>query len=91
MWRSILAKVLARRGHGAEAEELAREAVARAEATDYHSMRGDAQLDLAEVLKLAGRTDEAIGAARAAEERYEPKGDRVLAERARAFAASLSV
>src|SRR5205807_9738446 len=66
-WRSVQAKVLARRGLADEAEKLAREAVAIAEATDFHNMRGDAHLDLAEVLKLAGRGDDAVAAARAAE------------------------
>jgi hypothetical protein len=91
MWRSILGKVLARRGRDEEAERLAREAVAIAEATDYHNMRGDAQLDLAEVLRLAGRNGEAAQAARDAESRYELKGDRVLAERARRLASEFGV
>jgi tetratricopeptide (TPR) repeat protein len=85
-WRCVLGKILARRGDLEEAERLVREAIDIVEATDYHPLRGDAQLDLAEVLQLAGRIEEAAAAARGAEERYVLKGDAVLTERARQFA-----
>src|SRR5206468_2304300 len=48
------------------------------------SSRGDARRDLAEVLRLAGRTQEAADAARSALSLYEQKGNVVMAGRARA-------
>ena len=50
-------------------------------------IRGDALLDLAEVLRLGGRAAEADGAARRALELYERKGNRVSAARARSWPA----
>ena len=55
LWRQVRAKVLARRGEHAEAELLAREAVAICDETDMLNAQGDAYADLAEVLMLAGR------------------------------------
>jgi hypothetical protein len=45
--------------------------------------------DLAEVLHLAGRPDDAVVAARRAEEFFEQKGSLVLLERVRTFRAEL--
>ena len=87
LWRSARAKVLARRGAFEAAEAAAREAVAIAEPTDLLNTRGDALLDLAEVLALAGRADEAHAAARDAAERYDRKGNLPSLERARQAAA----
>ena len=50
LWRQVQALVLAHRGEHAEAEALAREAVAIAERTDVLSHQGDGFCDLAEVL-----------------------------------------
>ena len=61
-WRSVEARVLARRGEFGEAERLAREAVAIVEPTDWHYMRGEAFAALGEVLELAGRGEEARAA-----------------------------
>jgi class 3 adenylate cyclase len=58
-WRLPQALVLARRGDHAEAERLAREAVALAEQTDMLNLWGEALTDLSEVLAVAGRSDEA--------------------------------
>ena len=55
IWRGVQAKVLAHEGRCDEAESLAREAVALAEPTDLLSHRGDAMLDLAEVLRTCER------------------------------------
>ena len=57
----------------AEAETLAREAVAIYEPTDAISDQGDALCDLAEVLAAAGRSDEAADALEQALKRYERK------------------
>ena len=88
-WRRVLAKTLAIRGELEEAERLAREAIEIGEPTDYISLRGDSWVRLAEVLRMAGRSDEAAGALRHALELYERKGNVVLAERARRELADL--
>jgi class 3 adenylate cyclase/tetratricopeptide (TPR) repeat protein len=82
-WRQVRAKVLARRGEHAEAERLAREAVEIGEGTDSLIGQGDANADLAEVLLLVEKRDEAVAALRQARDRYERKGHLVLAERMR--------
>jgi len=83
IWRQVRAKVLARRGEHAEAERLAREAVAIGEGTDSLIGQGDANADLAEVLSLGGSSEEAATALRQALDRYERKGHVVLAQRMR--------
>jgi class 3 adenylate cyclase/tetratricopeptide (TPR) repeat protein len=82
-WRGVEAKILARKGRHEEAEALAREAVELAGQTDLLRHRGDALLDLGEVLRLGGQAVAAAAAVRAALELYEQKGDRVSAKRAR--------
>lgn len=72
--RAILARVSARAGDHAEAERLAREAVAILDATDELSERGDMHADLAEVLLAAGRRDEAVVEFQTALENYGQKG-----------------
>jgi predicted ATPase len=84
-WRSTRAKVLARRGQPAEAESLGREAVTLAEATDAPNVRADALMDLAEVLSLADRPDEAAPIVDQATGLYEAKGNLTSAGRARAI------
>jgi class 3 adenylate cyclase/tetratricopeptide (TPR) repeat protein len=84
LWRQVRAKVLARRGEHEEAERLAREAVAVGEDTDWLDGQGDAHADLAEVLALADRPQEAVGALEEALARYERKENIVMAERVRA-------
>ena len=73
--RQVKAKVLARRGEHAEAERLALEAVAIGGETDMVNAQGDTHLDLAEVLELAGRRDEAVAALEQALALYERKGN----------------
>jgi tetratricopeptide (TPR) repeat protein len=81
LWRQVEAKVLARRADPLEAEKLAREAVAIGAETDLLDSLGDAYADLAEVLTLAGRNDEAQVAFREALALYGRKGNLVMAER----------
>ena len=81
--RQVRAKVLARRGEHAEAERLAREAVAIGEGTDALNWQGDANADLAEVLLLGGKAGEAAAALEQALDRYERKGNLVMARRTR--------
>jgi tetratricopeptide (TPR) repeat protein len=88
MWRGVRAKLLARAGRIEAAEALSREALDLIERTDLLTHQGDALLDLADVLGLAGRTDEAGEAARGALALYERKGNLVSAQRARLRLAS---
>ena len=73
--QGLSARILAERGHHAEAEELARSAAALAAQTDLLSERADALLDLAHVLTTAGRGPEAYAAAAEARELYQRKGN----------------
>jgi len=82
--RAIGAKILARRGSFGEAERAGREAVRLAEQTDALNNRGKVHLDLAEILRLDGRQEEAEASVALAVEQFERKGNRVAAERARA-------
>jgi DNA-binding SARP family transcriptional activator len=90
-WRTVRAKVLARQGHLAGAEMLAREAVALAEPTDALNKKAATLLALAEVLRLSGNTAEADGAMRDAIELYERKGNTVAVGRARLATGSPTV
>jgi class 3 adenylate cyclase/tetratricopeptide (TPR) repeat protein len=83
LWRQVRANVLARRSEHDEAERLAREAVAIAENTDWLDGQGDAYAELAEVLTLAGKPDEAGHALEQALVRYERKENLVMVERTR--------
>ena len=89
LWRQVQALVLARRGQHAEAESLAREAVAIIERTDGLNLQGDALCDLAEVLNAGGRGDEAAGALTQALERYERKRNLATERRVRERLADL--
>jgi tetratricopeptide (TPR) repeat protein len=82
-WRASQAKILARRGELAEAEQLAREAIEIIDRSDELSHQGDLRVGLAEVLRLAGRTDESIRVLEQALERYEQKENRVAADATR--------
>ena len=89
LWRRVRAKVLARRGEHAEAEQLAREAVTISEKTDQLVVQGDVYVDLAEVLSLAGRPEEAAAALRQALGCYRLKGNLVSGQRAETRLAQL--
>ncbi len=83
LWRGVQARVLAQRGRLEEAEALAREAVSLAERTDFVVYRGDALVDLASILRDAGRSEEAAAAAAAGLELHERKGNLVTAAKIR--------
>jgi class 3 adenylate cyclase/tetratricopeptide (TPR) repeat protein len=83
--RGPMAVVLARRGRLEEAERLATEAVDLSADSDMLAMQAGALLDLAEVLRLAGRDGEAAPLARRALALAERKGHVVAAARARAL------
>ena len=90
LWRISRAKLLVRQGNHERAEALAREAVRLGEPTDLLNTRADALFDLAEVLRLGGRPEEAVTALGQAARLYEQKGNLPGLARARAFAADLS-
>jgi class 3 adenylate cyclase/tetratricopeptide (TPR) repeat protein len=79
--RQVRAKVRAAQGLHAEAEVVAREAIGIAGATDLLNVQADAYSDLADVLALAGNTDQAGTALGEALGRYERKGNVVMTER----------
>lgn len=79
------ARLLARRGEIDEGERLAREAVRIAEGTDFLHAHAEAVLRLAEVLRFAGRSEEAAATVAAAAELYERKGNVVAARRVRSW------
>jgi class 3 adenylate cyclase/tetratricopeptide (TPR) repeat protein len=81
--RQIQARVLSARNQHAEAEALAREAVAIMAPTDYLALHADALVHLGHVLHAGGKVDQALGAAREAAELYDRKGATFLAERTR--------
>ena len=82
--RQVQALVDAHGGRGTDAEALAREAVVFIERTDGLTLQGDAFCDLAEVLSLPGKIDEAEVALEQALERYERKRNLVMSDRVRA-------
>jgi class 3 adenylate cyclase len=83
IWRRVAALVRAQRGDLAEAVRLAREALSIAQTVDSPWYLGDTYCDLAEVLELAGRGDEAASSYRSALDQYERKGIVPLAARVR--------
>ena len=88
-WRQAQALVHANRGEHAEAERLAREAVAIADRTDVLNLQGDALCDLAEVLRASGRVEEAAAALEQSLERYERKRNLAMSAQVRTWLADL--
>jgi tetratricopeptide (TPR) repeat protein len=78
-WRRVLAKVLGRRGELHEAQRLAHEAMAIADGTDYLEHRAQVRADLADVLDLAHRPEEAASTLEEALRLMEQKGNVVAA------------
>jgi class 3 adenylate cyclase/tetratricopeptide (TPR) repeat protein len=86
-WGPVRAKLLARRGDAEAAETLARESVAIWGERDWLLMHGYALIDLAAVLRLLGRAQEAVPIVEEALELFERKGIIPAAETARALLA----
>ena len=84
----VPARLLARRGEFEKAEALAREGVALAAGSEFVGLHADVLLDLAEVLRLAGRSEDATATTTAAVRLYERKGNVASARRARDRGAS---
>ncbi len=89
LWRSIRAPIIARGGNLNEAEALARSAIELSRNCDAPQMKGDTLSELAAVLLLAGRRDEARDAIDAAITIYRAKGDIASTRHAAAWAAAL--
>jgi predicted ATPase/class 3 adenylate cyclase len=89
VWRTARAKILARRGELEPAEALAREAVRIGEPSDLLVTRAEARCDLAEVLALGGRREDALAALDDGSKLYERKGNLTALARARARAREL--
>jgi tetratricopeptide (TPR) repeat protein len=87
--RCVRAKSLARRGELKEAESLVREALAILEPTDALLFKFGALLDLAEVLRLAGRESDAQAAVDEARLHAEEKASAVMSSAAREVLAAL--
>jgi class 3 adenylate cyclase/tetratricopeptide (TPR) repeat protein len=85
LWRATRAKVRARKRELPDAEELARQAIALAEATDYLNLHADALVSLATVLTARDRAEEAAATSRDALRLYEAKGNIVSAARVRSL------
>jgi class 3 adenylate cyclase/tetratricopeptide (TPR) repeat protein len=88
-WRQTQAIVCSAREQHAEAERIAREALAWARRSDSPVLHANAFRDLAEVLAAAGRREEAIAAWHEALGHYERKGIVPLARRVRERLAAL--
>jgi tetratricopeptide (TPR) repeat protein len=91
MWRSVRAKLLARRGELQEAEEIALEAVRLSDRTDDLNRRAKTYWDLSDVLAMAGRGDGATEALERAARLFEEKGNRVAFARARDARGAMAV
>jgi len=83
IWRTVKAKVMARRGAPEPAENLAREAIAYVEQSDFIPVHAQALMDLEEVLRLAGRPAEGLPMLDQAVRLWEQKGNVVAAAHAR--------
>jgi hypothetical protein len=83
LWRQVRAKLYARAGSRADAERLAREAVARLCETDMVDYHARAVADLAYVLGVVDLPDEASAELARAIALFDAKGNLVRAERAR--------
>ncbi len=83
-WRAVRARVLSRRGAHDEAEQLAREALALLEPTDFIDLEGYVRDVLGEVLARVGRIQEALDEVGRAAALHEQKGNVVSAARSRA-------
>jgi class 3 adenylate cyclase/tetratricopeptide (TPR) repeat protein len=79
VWRQVRAKVLARKGIHVDAERHAEDAVRLAERTDMVNWQGRALVDLAEVLALTGRREDATAQLDRAVTLFERKGNIVSA------------
>ena len=90
-WRMVCAKLVAVQGDVQEGERLAREAVDLATPTDYLDLRAEAFAALGEVLRRAGRPQDATAAYGEAIRLSDQKGSVVVADRLRGVVADLRI
>jgi DNA-binding SARP family transcriptional activator len=83
LWRSTRGSALARQGDLEAGERLVRDAVAFAARGDFLPAHAQALMDMADVLELVGRSDQAADAVREALRLYEQKGNVPTTRRAR--------
>jgi ATP/maltotriose-dependent transcriptional regulator MalT len=81
VWRGVRARLIAKGGATAEAERLAREAVALAEQTDRLNHHGGALVDLAAVYRSAGQVGDEIESLETALGLYSRKRNVVATEK----------
>lgn len=74
LWRSVRAPIMARRGDGGEAEELARTAVSMVQGSESPHLKAEALAELACTLSILGKRDQARSAIGEAIELYSLKG-----------------
>jgi len=86
-WRGVRARILARRGRLEEAQRLARDGAGIAARTDFLVWRGEALLDLAQVLWLSGDAAAFSASAEEALRFFDAKGHVVLRDLTRAVIA----
>jgi class 3 adenylate cyclase/tetratricopeptide (TPR) repeat protein len=91
LWRCVRGKILARRGELAVGEALVREGVRLIGLAEDPDTQGTALLDLNEVLRLAGRHEEAARTAEEAAGLFEQKGNVVELRRATELASARTV
>jgi tetratricopeptide (TPR) repeat protein len=84
VWRAVLAPIVARQGEVDEALQLASTAVEMFKKAESPGFEADALCELATVLSLAGKTDEAHEALMQAAELYRSKGNVVALSRLQA-------
>jgi class 3 adenylate cyclase/tetratricopeptide (TPR) repeat protein len=89
-WGPVRSKLMARAGDATGAEALAREVVQITSGTDEIYDHADALMDLAEVLRLVGKPDEAAAHAAESLKLFEKKGVIPAIERAKAFLAAVA-
>ena len=83
LWRTVRGRVLARRGALEDAEAVIREALGLIGRAEEPDSKAAVLADLAEVLALAARRDDAVDALEDAASIFESKGNVVSAARAR--------
>jgi ATP/maltotriose-dependent transcriptional regulator MalT len=88
VWRGVRGRLLAQAGRIQEAKRLSAQAVELASRTDWLTDHADALIAHAEVLRLAGESEEAGRTIQHAIELYDRKGNRVGLRRAESLLAS---
>jgi tetratricopeptide (TPR) repeat protein len=91
LWRGVRARVLARKGDGKRAVELATQAVALRAETDSSSLKAETLVDLAETQLAVHHETECSVALEQALQLVRSKGDRVTTERIEARLAELGI